>query len=113
MKGFAPKGRPEEIKGWVKCARRSTPIIKDVASFAAKWKGWWRAINPQWRAGPDGGLLRVEKGGWEGMRMLGANGFLNVLICLKWWRDGDAARGDWEDSVPDVTWAIERLLANG
>ncbi|KAJ6454056.1 hypothetical protein C8R47DRAFT_997431, partial [Mycena vitilis] len=103
-------GRPDEIHGWIKSARRTSPNIKNMAVFVAKYEGWWKKINPKWRVTGDGRLAREEKGTWDEMAAPGPNGFLNVLICLKWWKAG-GGEGDWPDAVADVTWVLERLRA--
>ncbi|KAJ6469552.1 hypothetical protein C8R47DRAFT_1222890 [Mycena vitilis] len=110
--GFTPAGRPEEIKGWVKAARKGAGHVaaKDAAIFVAKFKVWWKAINPQWRIGADETLKREEDGPWDVLRVPGPNAFLNVLICLKWWKEV-GEEGDWADVVADVTWVLERLIA--
>ncbi|KAJ7806503.1 hypothetical protein B0H13DRAFT_1669770, partial [Mycena leptocephala] len=107
-KGFATKGRPKEVAYWVKCARKGSPNIENVGAFVADWKGWWKGINPEWRIARDGTLRRTEEGPWDTMKVPGANGFLSVLVCLKWWKDA-GGEGDWADSVADVTWVLERL----
>ncbi|KAJ7027249.1 hypothetical protein C8F04DRAFT_1189686 [Mycena alexandri] len=106
-RGFAPSGRPSEVGYWVKCARKGAPNILDVKVFATQWLRWWGSINPKWRVGVDGSLKRVEEGAWEEMERPGANGFLSVLICLRWWKEAGGG-GDWTDAVEDVTWAMER-----
>ncbi|KAJ7029731.1 hypothetical protein C8F04DRAFT_962512, partial [Mycena alexandri] len=106
-KGFAPSGRPDEVGHWVKCARKGEPHIVDVAAFASRWMTWWKGINPEWRVGPDQALKRAEDGPWEVMERPGVNGFLNVLICLQWWKDA-GGDGNWAAAVEDVTWAMER-----
>ncbi|KAJ7487246.1 hypothetical protein B0H11DRAFT_1615572, partial [Mycena galericulata] len=104
-KGFATTGRPGEIHTWVKNARKGTPVIKDVDAFIKQWGTWWKAINPQWRL-VDGVLSRGGEGSWEGMRVPGQNGFLSVLIGLKWWREKAARAGgeEWKEAVRDVAW---------
>lgn len=40
----------------------------------------------------------------------GQNGFLNILMCLKWWRDAlDVESPDWEEAVNDVTWVLQEI----
>ncbi|KAJ7481412.1 hypothetical protein B0H11DRAFT_1652549, partial [Mycena galericulata] len=51
------------------------------------------------------------EGSWEGMRVPGQNGFLSVLIGLKWWREKAARAGgeEWKEAVRDVAWVLEQL----
>jgi hypothetical protein len=93
---------------WVQRARIGTPEIKNVETFAKEWAAWWQDINPAWRKTS----LPMEKkdGPWAFMDLPGPNGFLNVLICLKWWRErlqGDSE--EWKEAVNDVTWVLERM----
>jgi hypothetical protein len=40
----------------------------------------------------------------------GQNGFLNVLMVLKWWRDAlEVASPDWEEAVSDITWVLQKM----
>ena len=44
----------------------------------------------------------------------GPNGHLNVLVCLRWWRNAlrdDTDVGGWDTAVADVKWALEQLAA--
>ncbi|KAJ7022891.1 hypothetical protein C8F04DRAFT_1272085 [Mycena alexandri] len=109
-KGFRTAGRPDEIGHWVKCARKGAPSIVNAAAFAVNWEKWWKGINPKWRVGTDGALKRGEVGGWDTLEAPGPNGFLNVLIGLKWWKDA-GGDGDWPGMVDDVTWVLEMMLA--
>jgi hypothetical protein len=44
------------------------------------------------------------------MNLFGQNGFLNVLMVLKWWRDAmPKASPDWEEAISDVTWALKEM----
>lgn len=56
------------------------------------------------------GLTRDSGGPWDGMNYHGQNGFLNVLISLKWWRDCmPAASEKWEEGVEDVIWVLGEM----
>ncbi|KAJ7193951.1 hypothetical protein GGX14DRAFT_378377 [Mycena pura] len=105
------KLRPSQVGEWVARARapRYKPLIPDPAKFGGLWRAWWVDINPGWRRSVEGQLVRMGTGEWEGLDIPGANGFLNVLICLKWW--GDAINGtpeaEWDDAVADVNSAAD------
>jgi hypothetical protein len=48
------------------------------------------------------------------MDFKGQNGFLNLLMVLKWWRDAiEVASPDWEEGVGDVTWVLEEMMRSG
>jgi hypothetical protein len=47
---------------------------------------------------------------WASMDYKGQNGFLNVLMVLKWWRDAiDIPSPDWEEAVAEVTWVLQQM----
>ncbi|KAJ7818015.1 hypothetical protein B0H13DRAFT_1471503, partial [Mycena leptocephala] len=112
-KGAMAKMRPKQVGGWISRARQGGPVpaITDVYAFAAGWWKWWEAINPSWRKCDAGGRLKKEgDGDWGSIAQTGPNGMLNVLICLRWWRD--ALRGDlggWEEALQDVEWALKGI----
>ncbi|KAF8169308.1 hypothetical protein K438DRAFT_1552107, partial [Mycena galopus ATCC 62051] len=83
VKGHSTKLRPAQVEAWVQRARNGVPDIKDVLAFAAEWAVWWEDINPPWRKGSH--PMPKTDGDWTVMNLPGQNGFLNVLICLKWW----------------------------
>ncbi|KAF8134663.1 hypothetical protein K438DRAFT_1640780, partial [Mycena galopus ATCC 62051] len=99
---------PPQVKAWVQRARTGTPDIKDVQRFTQEWAAWWVDINPVWRKTT---LPMAKKNGpWEYMDLPGPNGFLNVLMCLKWWRERlDKDSDEWTSAVDDVTWVLKRM----
>ncbi|KAJ7691079.1 hypothetical protein B0H16DRAFT_1246289, partial [Mycena metata] len=107
-KGLSAIGRPEEIKLWVKYARKGTPLVRDVTAFVTSWRTWWKSINPTWRVDAEGELRQAEEGEWTTLEAPGANGFLNVLIGLRWWKEKAGDDPEWANSVADVTWVLER-----
>ncbi|KAJ7119388.1 hypothetical protein C8R46DRAFT_860053, partial [Mycena filopes] len=109
IKGLSTDGWPQEIHTWIKNARKGTPEIKNVARFVEGWKGWWRGLNPEWRVTVDGDLIREGGEGLGQLRVPGANGFLGVLIGLKWWREKEGETEDWLGEFVDVKWAMTML----
>ncbi|KAJ7348995.1 hypothetical protein DFH08DRAFT_998340 [Mycena albidolilacea] len=86
------KKRPQAVSDWVGRARNYTPDVKDASAFG---KEFW---------GPSD---------WVCMEYKGQNGFLNVLMLLKWWRDAmKDASPDWEEAMDDVTWVLQKMTAN-
>ncbi|KAJ6514840.1 hypothetical protein C8R47DRAFT_961572 [Mycena vitilis] len=112
-KGPMAKIRPKQVAGWVGRARTGgpNPPIVDLIAFAAGWWKWWVAINPPWRQTNEGKRLKTEgEGDWGSAAQTGPNGLLNVLICLRWWRD--ASRSDlseWREALEDVVWALKEI----
>ncbi|KAJ7350071.1 hypothetical protein DFH08DRAFT_667128, partial [Mycena albidolilacea] len=107
-KGHSAKLRPKEIGAWVQRARTGSPDIKDVVRFAGEWQNWWQDINPVWRKVKL--PMPREDGPWMFLDLPGQNGFLNVLIGLKWWRERlDEESQEWRDAVADVSWVLKRM----
>ncbi|KAJ7687305.1 hypothetical protein B0H16DRAFT_1339564 [Mycena metata] len=103
--------RPGAVKIWVKDARKGTPNTGGAEAMAAQWWGWWRAINPKWRL-RDGELVQEGEGGWDALRCPGQNGFLNVIVCLKWWRcEMENPSDSWQRAVADVKWVLTQMVA--
>ncbi|KAJ7575329.1 hypothetical protein C8J56DRAFT_801757 [Mycena floridula] len=122
--GFAQEGynkeklggakiRPEAVEWWTKRKRIPTPDIGDREVFARKWWLWWIHVNPDWRIKSNEGFLeRKGDGDWSSMKISGVNGFLSLLICLRWWIG--AASGEkeasWSEAVADMSWALDQLM---
>ncbi|KAK7053872.1 hypothetical protein R3P38DRAFT_3305269 [Favolaschia claudopus] len=106
-KSHPAKKRPKEVGDWVGRARNHKPKIANAESFG---ETWWACERPMSR---DVGA----EAGWDPLDLYGHNGFLNVLMALKWWRDAMSdASPNWEDAVNDVTWALssmERAVLDG
>ncbi|KAJ6450444.1 hypothetical protein C8R47DRAFT_1230259 [Mycena vitilis] len=113
-KGANVKLRPKEVKGWVARARTGgpNPAIVDVIGFSVDWWKWWVAINPPWRQLEGGRRLKREgEGDWESAAQTGPNGMLNVLVCLRWWRDVlRSDLGEWEEALADVEWLLKEVI---
>ncbi|KAJ7195541.1 hypothetical protein GGX14DRAFT_376999 [Mycena pura] len=109
-KTHATTGRPKCVGIWVKNARKGTPTIEGgVEGMERDWWAWWRRINPDWRLRGDE-LLRLD-GDWGVLKCPGQNGFLNVIICLKWWRAAMEGPSEaWERAIADLKWALECMV---
>jgi hypothetical protein len=114
-KGQHAKIRPTQVQGWIARARTGgpNPALVDVFAFASQWWKWWMALNPEWRKTgvTDGERLRKSgEGEWGSTVQTGPNGMLNVLICLRWWRDviDETELGAWEEALKDVSWVMEQ-----
>ncbi|KAJ7699818.1 hypothetical protein B0H16DRAFT_1245924, partial [Mycena metata] len=117
-KGKGTAMRPKEVSGWISRARSGgpQPRIIDVFVFAARWWAWWLEINPQWRVQTGTTVKHLAKegeGDWDSLASTGPNGMLNVVICLRWWRDAlggdEGGMAGWNEAVEDVKWALERI----
>ncbi|KAJ7017584.1 hypothetical protein C8F04DRAFT_883777, partial [Mycena alexandri] len=102
--------RPKEVGDWVARARNHTPTISSADELGNRWWAWWIDINPSWRAEGGRPMIRKSRQAWKTMDIGGQNGFLNVLMVLKWWRDAmRVASPDWEEAVGDVTWVLQEI----
>ncbi|KAJ7767597.1 hypothetical protein B0H14DRAFT_2402747 [Mycena olivaceomarginata] len=107
-KGHPAKLRPAQVGAWVQRARQRTLDIQDVEAFGKTWTDWWRDINPPWRKAITP-MPRTD-GDWVLLDLPGPNGFLNVLVCLKWWRERlEQESPVWREGVEDVLWVLERM----
>ncbi|KAF8134152.1 hypothetical protein K438DRAFT_1640920, partial [Mycena galopus ATCC 62051] len=70
----------------------------------------WKGINPSWRV-RNGELIQLGDGSWDGLRCPGQNGFLNIIVCLKWWDLCMETRSDaWTHTVVDVKWVLGKMV---
>ncbi|KAJ7086003.1 hypothetical protein B0H15DRAFT_742123, partial [Mycena belliarum] len=111
-KALPTKGRPAAVAWWIGRARaRDPPVTEvDVKRFSSDFVTWWRGMNPAWRR--DGPLLQDEGGDLAVMKTSGINGFLSVLMALKWWRralTGSASAEEWAACVDDVVWVLRQM----
>ncbi|KAJ6467619.1 hypothetical protein C8R47DRAFT_990325 [Mycena vitilis] len=110
-KGHPAKKRPTQIRDWVGRARNPnyTPAIPNVEKYGEEWWEWWVDINPAWRQ-KKRPMKRGNGPSWSCLDLNGPNGFLNVLMGLKWWRDKlEDASPEWEEAVDDVTWVLQQM----
>ena len=70
-------------------------------------------MQPQWRFGEDGKLLRVA-GALEDLRRPGTNGLLSVIAALFFWGVAlGANRAEcsmWSSRVKDLEWVFKTLV---
>ncbi|KAJ7019716.1 hypothetical protein C8F04DRAFT_875880, partial [Mycena alexandri] len=103
------KKRPDEVHTWVSRARNTIPAITNLESFIKAFKSWWVDINPPWRK-TSLPMVKNAGGPWTSMDIPGPNGFLNVLMCLKWWRGAmDEESEEWKEALEDVKWVLESM----
>ncbi|KAF8183499.1 hypothetical protein K438DRAFT_1599583 [Mycena galopus ATCC 62051] len=109
-KSHATTNRPKAVGAWVKNARKGVPHIGGVGQMETEWWAWWKAINPASRL-REGELVR-EGGDLDALRCPGQKGFLNIIICLKWWYGVmDAPSDAWTRALADVKWVLGKLCA--
>ncbi|KAF8143622.1 hypothetical protein K438DRAFT_2104362, partial [Mycena galopus ATCC 62051] len=102
IKSHPMANRPKAVGAWVKNMRKGVPDIGITEEMEGQWWAWWRGINPAWQQ-RDEGWVQTGEGSWDVLRCLGQNGFLNVLVCLKWWYASMETPSDvWTCAVADV-----------
>ncbi|KAF7378028.1 hypothetical protein MSAN_00226700 [Mycena sanguinolenta] len=108
-KSHAARMRPKEVGDWVSRVHNHMPQIGNAEEFGKCFWTRWIQINPAWRT--EGRPMKREgEMSWVGLDIHRQNGFLNVLMCLKWWHDAmDVSLPDWEEAVDDITWVLERM----
>jgi hypothetical protein len=107
-KTFVSKKRPKAVGDWVSRARVFMPEIKREVFGHQFWE-WWADINPEWRTNQRP-MIQEDGKSWASLEFRGQNGFLNVMACLKWWRDAmETPSPDWEEAVDDVTWVLGKM----
>jgi hypothetical protein len=95
---------------WVKNARKGVPAIGTSEEMEGQWWAWWKKINPSWRLA-DGELEQTGDGSWDILKCPGQNGFLNVVITLKWWYGSMETPSEaWKRAVGDVKWVLEKMV---
>lgn len=95
---------------WVKNARKGVPAIGTSEEMESQWWAWWTKINPSWRL-RDGKVVQEGDGSWEVLKCPGQNGFLNVVITLKWrYGSMETPSEAWKRAVGDVKWVLEKMV---
>ncbi|KAJ7840017.1 hypothetical protein B0H13DRAFT_1649828, partial [Mycena leptocephala] len=104
--------RPKAVGAWVKNARKGTPEIVGAETIEREWWAWWGAINPGLRErDQDGKPIQQGEGSWSMLSCPGQNGFLNVIVCLKWWYgEMETVSDGWKLVVADVKWVLKGML---
>ncbi|KIY60572.1 hypothetical protein CYLTODRAFT_363870 [Cylindrobasidium torrendii FP15055 ss-10] len=105
--------RPQIVGKWVGGGRCRGPRqqIQDLREFKKRWTEWYRAIQPDWRAGG-----RVYGADWSKWTSPGQNGILSIVACLSWWREKAGSDMDelaeWRENTEDVQWMLTGLYSS-
>ncbi|EIW79115.1 hypothetical protein CONPUDRAFT_26986, partial [Coniophora puteana RWD-64-598 SS2] len=112
------KDRPQEVRWWIARKHLVTvrPSIPDVKTFAGHWWRWWACLQPEWReiTAPSGlSHSPLPRHGRDGdcsaLDKPGINGFLSIVVCLKWWGFETAAASkdpQWLAAIQDTKWVM-------
>ncbi len=112
--------RPVAIKMWLGHGHPydadKHPEIMDLGKYVGEWEAWWKEMQPDWRVGEDGSLVRkavVNPDKWGGMRKPGPNSFFTVLLVLLWWRMESGDTCTWRVVVEEVFWCVKHMVGGG
>ncbi|KAJ3925230.1 MAG: hypothetical protein NXY57DRAFT_907337 [Lentinula lateritia] len=105
LKGISAKLRPKELSHWItNCRydrRNNNPKFQkqDINRFGINFVTWWNSLVNQISTvsgeNSDGdGRVRKE---WGTLNTSGKNGWLSIIVCLKWW--GMGLRDDREGAL--------------
>ncbi|KAJ3779784.1 hypothetical protein GGU10DRAFT_230905, partial [Lentinula aff. detonsa] len=130
--GFKKFSHPQELTTWVNYGRyEKKPILiapGNVEQFAESVWTWWLQLQPRWRqTGEDNRLLTVDdfkddfhSDDWKSLNFPGANRWLGLLACLRWWGEGLAWIEDksvrnkgaesWLHAIGDMSKMLEGLI---
>ncbi|KAJ3834891.1 hypothetical protein F5878DRAFT_336880 [Lentinula raphanica] len=121
-KGIACKNRPKELTRWIingRYNRRANEPrfgMSELASFGKSFVIWWTSLKQS--ASESQGQGQGRKGnGWGTLDVSGKNGWLSIVVCLKWWGMGlgehrqEALGVDWRQSVIDVRCTLNQLVS--
>ncbi|KAJ3816610.1 hypothetical protein F5878DRAFT_545577 [Lentinula raphanica] len=118
-RGIACTTRPKELTRWImngRYDRRGNEPRFDndeLANFGKAFGLWWTSLK---RSCSKSG--RGRKGnGWGTLNTSGKNGWLSIVVCLKWWGMGlgehreEALGGIWRQSIQDVQFTLDELIS--
>ncbi|KAJ3872040.1 hypothetical protein F5051DRAFT_445576 [Lentinula edodes] len=122
-KGISAKLRPKELSHWIaNCRydrRNNDPKFQkqDINRFGINFVTWWNSLVNQISTvsgeNSDGdGRVRKE---WGTLNTSGKNGWLSIIVCLKWWGmglrdDREGALGvKWRCTIKEVSCVLNEL----
>ncbi|KAJ3831212.1 hypothetical protein F5878DRAFT_549817, partial [Lentinula raphanica] len=126
LAGLSANKTPDALLAWRKNSRRPCPKVDQsglcTPEFATDVWAWWATLQPQWRSfDPDGRPLPFENFGGD-MAPLdkhGRNGWVCLLVCVKWWGiglqtlsadDRETQTKDWLAIIADMTKMLQQLV---
>ncbi|KAF9063341.1 hypothetical protein BDP27DRAFT_1232255, partial [Rhodocollybia butyracea] len=125
-RGLTNLNRPVMLNEWINKQRLGAVPALSIGSlverFAKEVWTWWSSLQPNWRGTAfDNRPAQLLTFGndWKPLDKCGNNGWLGIITCLKWWREGldslpkdDRLRleVDWFCAVDDVSNMLRGLL---
>lgn len=107
------------VAWWLARGRKYSlvPDIKDVGVYGGQVRGWWRAIQPEWRKEHAEGDWPLHRQApldedWDLVARGGPNGLMMVMMAIGWWfgrLDDKKAVAELGSVVEDITWALRKI----
>jgi hypothetical protein len=124
VKTLPPSKRPHELTRWVGSGRWRKGSIRikipsgQVEDFGDRVWIWWCELQPAWRTIESGkpgkrpARVSMFQDNWESLDIYGQNGWLGLLVCIKWWGETllkVADKSQQKDKTEDWLAAIEDM----
>ncbi|KAJ3753449.1 hypothetical protein EV360DRAFT_53454, partial [Lentinula raphanica] len=118
-KGIACKNRPKELTRWIMNGRYdrrgNEPRFKndELANFGKAFVLWWSGLKQSCSESRG----RGKENGWGTLNTSGKNGWLSIVVCLKWWGMGlresreEALDEIWRQSMKDVQLTLDEVVS--
>jgi len=112
------KKKPQELTSWTAQGKRKAtaalPIIAALSStesiqdFAERVWTWWCELQPAWRKIASNRPAPLDQfvDNFLLLDKHGQNGWLGLIVCVKWWRLGLDSLGDTDRQGLEADWFI-------
>ncbi|KAJ3756601.1 hypothetical protein EV361DRAFT_780988, partial [Lentinula raphanica] len=125
VSGFPADKTPAVLLLWKKNSRRPLSEVERSGlcspDFIAQTWAWWASLQPQWRSiDKEGKPLPFSEfeGDMARLETHGKNGWLCLLVCVKWWGKGlqntlfddqESRINDWLAIIADMQKMLQKL----
>ncbi|KAF9062088.1 hypothetical protein BDP27DRAFT_1171274, partial [Rhodocollybia butyracea] len=90
--GLSDLNQPTMLNDWRRRRTGAVPALFTVTlvqRFSESFWIWWCSLQPAWRldsiSNNRTGPLITFGNHWQGLNKCGNNGWLLIIVCLKWW----------------------------
>ncbi|KAH7876540.1 uncharacterized protein C8R40DRAFT_1068351 [Lentinula edodes] len=118
--------RPRMLNDWSKRRSASIPALSTVAlvqhSGESVWT-WWCSLQPPWRSYSVSknrlNPVSIYGTDWKSLNKSGKNGWMLIITCVKWWREGlesltederQELEKDWYTAMDDISRMLKGLI---
>lgn len=114
-KSLTCKLRPPQVYAWTQRQHKYDTPPDTPSTFGEAVKLWWTHLQPEWRKGSDGTLVRSEdlEEEWPELMKAGKNGFILIILALSWWLKGAVYLNDRAECfsvLEDVSWVLRQMV---